>query len=279
MAGPELLTATAPDGARLAAAVHGTAGPLVLMIPGLGATRHVYDPVLPALVGRGLRCAVMDNRGVGESDVTDGPYTMVQLAADAVSVLDALGVDRAHIFGASMGGFIAQWVAIGHPDRVERLVLACTGPGRTNAVKAKPEATAKLLGKGATTPAGAYRIACEVLYAPEFAAAHPEFIEAQVAERARHPVAARAFQGQQAASWGHDAWERLPEIAAPTLVIHGTADVVMPPGNAERLADRIPGSRLVLLEGLGHLLFHEEPDEFGAIVAPFLLGAEDDQEI
>jgi 3-oxoadipate enol-lactonase len=265
------LTAPAPDGVPLAVTVHGDAGALVLLIPGLGATRVVFDPLVRHLIARGLRPAVMDNRGVGASGRSPGPYSMTQLGADAAAVIAALGVGRAHVLGASMGGMIAQHLALDHPARVDRLVLACTGPGRSHAVKADPENTAKLLGRGARNPADAYRMACQVLYDPVFAAAHPDFIEGQIRDRARHPVPAAVFQAQRAASWEHDSWERLPQISAPTLVIHGTNDLVMPVGNGRILAERIPGARLVEMEGAGHLLFHEEPEQFADAVANFLL--------
>jgi pimeloyl-ACP methyl ester carboxylesterase len=265
------LVAPAPDGVPLAVSVHGHAGELVLLIPGLGATRVVFDPLVGHLVARGLRPVVMDNRGVGGSGRSPGPYSMTQLAADAAAVIDALGVPRTHVLGASMGGMIAQHVALDHPDTVDRLVLACTGPGRSHAVKAAPENTAKLLGRGARTAEEAYRIACEVLYAPAFVDAHRDFIEQQIRDRATRPVPAAVFQAQRVAAWEHDTWERLPQITTPTLVIHGTNDLVMPVGNGQILAERIPGAVLVELPGAGHLLFHEQPEDFADVVAAFLL--------
>lgn len=268
------LVVRAPDDVPLAVSVHGSARELVLLIPGLGATRVVFDPLVGYLVARGLRPAVMDNRGVGGSGRSSGPYTMTELAADAAAVIDALGVQRTHVLGASMGGMIAQHVALDHPGKVDRLVLACTGPGRSHAVKAEPENTAKLLGRGARSAEEAYRIACEVLYSPSFALAHADFIEQQIRDRASRPVPASVFQAQRAAAWEHDTWEQLPQITAPTLVIHGTNDLVMPVGNGRILAERIPGAELVELQGAGHLLFHEQPEEFSNAVAAFLFGQE-----
>jgi 3-oxoadipate enol-lactonase len=267
------LTVRADDGVPLAVGVHGEAGAPLLLIPGLGATRVVFDPLIEPLLARGLRPAVMENRGVGRSGWSPGPHPMSRLAADAAAVAGALSpAGRAHVLGASMGGMIAQHVALDHPARVDRLVLACTGPGRSHAVKADPANTARLLGHGARTPEAAYRIATAVLYDPAFAAAHPDFIEAQIRARARHPVPAAVFQAQRAASWEHDSWERLPQVSAPTLVIHGTHDLVMPVGNGRILAERIPGARLVEFEGAGHLLFHEMPERFADVVASFLSG-------
>ena len=267
-------TVAAPDGVALAVGLHGDRGPLLLMIPGLGATQVVYDPVVPSLVERGLRVAVVDQRGVGASGVSDPPTTLAPLAADAAAVVEAVGGDagRCHVFGASMGGMVALHLALDHPGRVDRLVLACTGPGRRG-VRPEPAATEALLGRGARTPEEAYRIACTVLYEPGFAAAHPEFVEEQIRERARRPVPARVFQAQRAAAREHDVLDRLGDVAAPTLVLHGTADAVMPVANGRLLAAGIPGARAVWLEGRGHLFFHEDPAATADAVAGCLLDA------
>lgn len=258
------LTATAPDGTPLAVSVRG-AGPPLLMIPGLGSARRVYDPLVARLAGS-LRLVVFDPRGIGASGITDGPYTMSQLAADAAAVLDAAGEPAAAVWGASMGGMVAQHLALDHAARVSALVLGCTGPGGAHAVRADPEATRALLGRGARTPGEAYRMACSVMYTPRFQAEHPGFIDAQVEERERHPVRARAFSAQYEAVRGHDTWERLGGLATPTLVVHGELDRVMPAANAQVLATRIPGARLELLGGAGHLFFHEDPDRAAALI-------------
>ena len=170
------------DGVRLAVSVQGDGEPL-LMIPGLGATRRVYAPIVPALA-RHHRVIVYDPRGVGDSDVPRGPYPMPRLAADCVEVAAGCGAETFQLFGASMGGLTAQHVAVLHPGRLTRLILAATGPGSHTAVPAQPEATAALLGRGARTPAEAYRMACTVLYAERFRRDHPEFIDEEVAYRA-----------------------------------------------------------------------------------------------
>jgi len=257
------------DGISLAATAHGE-GPALLMIPGLGATRRVYDPLVPLLAER-HRVVVFDPRGVGDSEITDGPYTMAQLAGDAVCVLDAAGEDTAAVFGASMGGMVAQHVALDHPERVAKLVLACTSPGSAHAVPADREATRALLGKGAKTPADAYRLATTVLYTPAFQRSHPEYVEREIAERARHPVRARAFSAQYEAVRQHDTWDRLPSLHMPVLLLHGSDDAVMPAGNSEVLASRIPRATVVILDGLGHLFWHEDPDRSAAAILAFTL--------
>ena len=258
------------DGVRLGVSVHGDGEPL-LMIPGLGATRRVYGPIAPALA-RQHRVIVYDPRGVGDSEVPPGPYSMPRLAADCVEVASACGAETFQLFGASMGGLTAQHVAVLHPGRVTRLILAATGPGRHTAVPAEPEAMAALLGRGASTPEEAYRLACTVLYAQRFQREHPEFIDEEVAFRAAHPIPGRAFTAQFRASRDADIGDRLGEIAVPALVLHGTEDVLVPLANAEALSKLIPGARRYWFDGRGHLFFHEDPELTAAVMVSFLRG-------
>jgi 3-oxoadipate enol-lactonase len=260
-------TIATSDGVRLAVSVHGDGAPL-LMIPGLGSTRRVYAPLLSAL-SRRHRVVVYDPRGVGESEVPPGPYPMPRLAADCVEVAAGVGAGRFDLFGASMGGLTAEHVAVLHRERVGRLVLAATGPGR-HAIAASPETTARLLGRGARTPGEAYRMACTVLYSERFRREKPDFIEAEVAYRAAHPIPGRAFTAQFRASRDADLRARLGEIAAPTLVLHGTEDVLVPLENAETLVRLIPGARRYWFDGRGHLFFHEDPDLAAAVTLSFL---------
>ena len=261
----------APDGARLAVSTWGS-GPVLLMIPGLGATRRVYQDVVPALT-ESLTVVVYDPRGTGESELTDGPYTMAQLAADAAAVVEATARGPVAVWGASMGGMVAMHLALDHPEAVRRLVLACTGPGGAAAVRSDPEATRRLLGKGARTPGEAYRLACTVLYHPAFQREHAEVIEREVSLRERNPISARAFSAQFEAVRHHDVAERLRSLHVPTLVVHGEDDAVMPVGNGRAVASLIPGARLVVLPGRGHMFFAEAPRETAALVTDFVGGA------
>lgn len=263
---------SAPDGAALAVSATGIAGPSMLLIPGLGATRLVFEPLLP-LLSRRHRVISYDQRGVGESQLTDGPYSTEQLADDAAAVLAMLAPRGAAVLGASFGGMVAQQLAIRHGHRVTHLLLAATGPGYAHLAEApRPQATAALLGRGARTPEDAYRLATTVLYSARFLDTHPAFVDDQVAQRAKRPVAARAFQAQFAASRGHDVWDELPSIQVPTLVMHGSDDRVMPLANARLLAARIPGARLCIFEDCGHLFFHEQPAQTVAAILEFVDG-------
>lgn len=264
------MSAIAADGAGLAVSVDGD-GPPLLMIPGLGATRRVFDPLMPALRTR-HRVIRFDPRGVGDSERGTAAITMAALAADAVAVMNASsGREAIDVFGASMGGVVAQQLVADHPDRVRRLMLAATQPPGAHAIPADPASRAALLGRGAHTPEEAYRIASTVLYSPLFQRAHPEFIEEQVRVRAQHPVPARVFRDQLAAmSAASGLWDHLPAIVAPTLVMHGTADLVSPFENAGLLVRRIAGARLRAFDASGHLFFHERPDESARVVTEFL---------
>ena len=265
---PERVTATTHDGVDLAVYVAGDGAPL-LLIPGLGARSTVFDPLAPEL-SRRHRVITFDPRGLGDSG-NGGAVTLANMALDAVAVLDAADVETAAVFGASMGGLIAQHFVVDHPERVARLMLVATAPGGGHGVAANPADRAALLGKGARTPEDAYRMACSVLYSPQFQRTHPAFIEAQISERARNPVGPRVFSAQiLAMSQPDDSFERLTGVTAPTLVMHGTGDVVTPYENARILAQQIPGATLRPFDGCGHLFFHERSTETARVVDEFL---------
>ncbi len=269
---PPAITALTTDGVRLAAAVEGE-GPPLLLIPGLGATRRVFEPITPMLARR-HRVITFDPRGVGDSEPGEATLTMPLLASDAEAVLDAVDVVRADVFGASMGGVVAQHVVINRADRVASLILAATSPGGAEAVPADPRVTAALMGRGARTPEEAYRIACTVLYSPQFQRTHSDFIEEQVRARSAHPVRGRTFSSQlHALETAGDINIRLRGVATPTLVAHGTLDAVTPIENADVLASLIPGARRRWFEDCGHLFFHERPEESARVVDEFVRDA------
>jgi len=266
-------TVRAAGGTTLVAAVEGD-GPPLFLIPGLGATRRVFDPITPALARR-HRVITYDPRGVGESQLGSATLTLPLMAADAASVLDGASEPRADVLGASMGGVVAQHLALDSTDRVRALVLAATSPGGGKSIPADPGATAALMGRGARTPEEAYRMACTVLYSPRFQRTHQEFIEAQIRMRAEHPVRGRVFSAQlRALETAPDIVDRLRSLRIPTLVVHGTADVVTPVENAELLASLIPGARHRWFEDDGHLFFHERPEESARVVDEFLRAAD-----
>jgi len=236
-------------------------GPPLLLIHGLGYGRWGWEPVVAPLA-RSFDVLLFDNRGIGESDAPPGPYTAAQMASDAVQVLDEAGVERAHVLGTSLGGMVAQELALAHPARVDKLVLACTTPGGARA-HPTPEQTMRLLENGATL-----RDFVENALEPDPRAALVERILEHRLATAQPP---EAWMAQAAAGAGFDAYERAGSIAAPALVLHGEGDVVVDPRNAALLAGLLPHASLELFPGTGHLFFWQQPERFVGLVEDFLL--------
>ena len=182
-------------------------------------------------------------------------------------MLDAAGIERAHVVGTSLGGMAAQELAIGRPERVDRLVLVCTTPGGAGAYPL-PAPTLELMALAPSLePAVALKLFVENALG---AAPDPALVDRIMAHRLAAPLDPAGWQAQAAAGACFDAFERLGEIAAPTLVLHGTADAVVDERNADLLGTRIPDARVERFEGAGHLLFWEQPDRFAAAVRGFL---------
>jgi pimeloyl-ACP methyl ester carboxylesterase len=239
-------------------------GSPLLLIQGLGYGRWGWDPIVPGLDAEHLVIA-FDNRGIGESDKPEGPYTAAQMARDALQVLDEAEIDRAHVFGASLGGMIAQELAVIAPERVDKLVLGCTTPGGPDAVP-MPEVTLALLAEAASlAPEVALRRFVENALGENPPA---ELVDELFALRVLNPPDPAGWQSQAAAGMGFQGVE--DEITAPTLILAGTADNVVDYRNAELLAGRIPGSRVELFAGAGHLFFWEQPDACVRILNDFL---------
>ncbi|MGZ8783788.1 MAG: alpha/beta fold hydrolase [Gaiellaceae bacterium] len=238
---------------------HGEGAPL-LLIQGLGYARWGWEPVLEPLA-RSFDVLLFDNRGIGESDAPPGPYSVGDLVSDALQVLDEAGVQRAHVLGTSLGGMVAQELALTAPDRVDRLVLACTTPGGPESFP-MPEQTVKLMTSGATL-----RQFVENALAP---GADDEIVERILRHREATAQPLEAWGSQAAAGATFDALSRIERIAAPTLILHGTEDVVVDSRNSALLALRISDARVELFPGAGHLFFWEQPDRFVQVVREFL---------
>ena len=240
----------------------------VLLVMGLGVSATGWWRTIPVLA-ESRPVIAFDNRGVGRSDRPPGPYSTPEMATDAIAVLDAAGFDRAHVYGISLGGAIAQEIALRHPDRVAGLVLGATLPGGERTVM-PDEATLAFFRRRAEMPAyEAVWASVPYSYGAETRREHAQRIADDLEQRLRFPVEPEPYMAQLAASLGHDAGDRLGEIEAPTLVVHGEADAMVPAGNAQVIADAIPGSRLELWPGASHLYPTDEP-EADRSVARFL---------
>jgi 3-oxoadipate enol-lactonase len=233
-------------------------GPPVLLIMGLGMNATAWWRTAPVLAQAGLRVIAFDNRGVGRSERTPGPYTAAGMADDAVSVLDAAGVERAHVYGISLGGMIAQEVALRHPARVRALVLGATTAGGDDLVPASEDVNAFVRLRARMTAEHAVWASVPINYSRRTRLEGGDRIAEDVERRLRYPIEAEYYSAQLAAAHGHDA--RVEEIRAPTLVVHGDEDVLIPPANGERLAALIPGAELFMWPGAAHLYFTDEPE-------------------
>jgi pimeloyl-ACP methyl ester carboxylesterase len=253
------------SGVRIAWERRGS-GPPLLLIHGLGYGRWGWEPVVDALA-EAHEVVLFDNRGVGASDAPLGPYNARMLAEDAVSVLDAAGLERAHVLGTSLGGMVAQQVALDWPDRVDKLVLACTTPGGELAAP-MPEQTVRLIQESPALPREvAMRRGVENALAP---GADPATIERIMEHRVATAQPLTAWLAQAAAGISFDVWSRVGEIRSPTLVLTGDLDVVVDPRNSDLLAEGIPDALLEVFPGTGHLFFWEAPEKFARIVKEFL---------
>lgn len=255
------------DGATIWWEAEGS-GPPVLLIMGLGYPGDMWYRLVARLAPR-FRTIRFDNRGVGRTGVPAGPYPVAVMAADALAVLAAAGEPAAHVVGASMGGLIAQELAITAPERVRSLVLLCTHPGLPHATMPEPEALALVAARASMTPEEAAEASVPFVYAP--GTPRPR-IEEDFAVRAQLPTDPAGYAYQAAGSAPFDRYDDLGRIVAPTLVVHGTDDRLVPAGNAKILADAIPGAQLALIEGASHILFTDQEEQVGDLLLGFLHG-------
>jgi len=242
------------------------AGAPILLIMGLGYASCMWHRTRPVLSAT-YRTIAFDNRGVGRSDVPPGPYSIAAMASDAAAVLGAAGVQRAHVFGVSMGGMIAQEFALKHPERVQSLILGCTAAGSSTAILAEPAVLATLQAISSMAPEQAAEAAVPFLYDP---ATPRRLIDEDIAIRRPWFATKEGYLAQLLAIIGWESFSRLPQITAPTLVIHGKADQLVPAGNAEIIAARIPEAQLVLLDRAGHLFSTDQTEAAHRALLDFL---------
>jgi 3-oxoadipate enol-lactonase len=253
------------QGARIYWDEQGQGSP-VLLIMGLSYPSYMWHRTRPVLTAH-YKTIALDNRGVGRSDVRSGPYPIALMASDAAAVLDAAGIESAHLFGISMGGMIAQEFALQYPKRVRSLILGCTGAGGPTAVRAEPAATQMLMTRDKMTPEQAAEAPVPFIYD---SATPRERIDEDIA--IRRPWFPRP-EGYVAQLQGIIAWEaysRLSGIAAPTLVIHGENDRLVPPGNGKLIAERIPGAKLVMIPHASHLFLTDQTEVSHQAILEFL---------
>lgn len=241
-------------------------GDPVLLIQGLGYARWGWEPLVPALAEH-FRVITFDNRGIGSSTIVPGPYTATEMADDALAVLDAADVGSAHIVGTSLGGMIAQELAIEHRHRVARLVLISTTPGLPDAHPIPPTTVQLIADSVGMAPEVALRKFVINALGPE---PGPELIETLFQKRMANPPDPVGWAAQAGVGAGYTGGRRAEQITAPTLLITGTEDRVIDHRNSELLAAMIPDSRLLLVPGVGHMVHWERPATVGDAIIEFL---------
>lgn len=249
--------------------VEGKGKETVLLIMGLGGRAADWGERFPEQLAERYRVVRMDNRGTGSSTASDEPFTLEDLAADAVKVLDAVDAARAHVVGVSMGGMIAQLVGLEHASRCRSLVLLSTHFGGLEVVPPTPQALELFQPPRGTTPEAITRRSMITLTAPGFARARPDVIEDLVRAAVREPTSRRVFSTQLNAILASDRSSRLADLRVPTLVVHGDKDLLIPVDNGRSLAARIPGSRLVILDDCGHFPASEKAEPLADLVLGF----------
>ena len=241
-------------------------GEPILLIMGLAYPSQMWYRTRPLLASR-YRTLALDNRGIGQSDVPQGPYPIALMASDAAAVLDAAGIESAHLFGVSMGGMIAQEFALQYPKRVLSLILGCTAAGGPTAVRAEPEAIQMLMRREKMSPEQAAEAAVPFIYDPTTARAR---IDEDLAIRRPWFPTPEGYASQLQGILAWEAYSRLSGIDAPTLVIHGESDRLVPPGNGKLIAQRIPGAKLVMIPHASHLFLTDQTEVSHHAILQFL---------
>ena len=244
-------------------------GDPMILIRGLSSNADHWYAQVPDL-SKHYRVITFDNRGIGRSSDPGGTFTIRDMAADVAALMDALGIERAHVMGLSMGGMIAQELAIQHPQRVKGLILAVTHCGGKQQVKATDEVMETIQRMTIDDSMEARIKAAAVFFAPQTLSENIAVIQEYATVSMKHPAGGEILQRQLNAIQGHDAFDRLHLIQAPTLVLTGAQDVLIPPENSKILADHIPNAEYIVIKGGGHQILIEQPEACNRAMIDFL---------
>ncbi len=259
------------NGIRIHYEEQGEGEPLIL-INGLAFPMDLWFAQIREL-SKDFRVIALDNRGIGLTDKPDEEYSIALMASDTVGLLKALGIAKAHVAGLSMGGFIAQEIALSYPDVVDRLVLVATGMGGPRCLElGKPfwdQVTAAIKGK---SPEQVYRIDMTMMTAPGFARKYPDIFEQSIAMRMKHLQPFYAFKRQLAASSVFDSNNRAQNISCPVLIILGKDDPLFPIPLAQDFRQQLPGAEMIIYEDCGHAIPLEKAEELSRDIREFLKG-------
>ncbi|HKR01218.1 MAG TPA: alpha/beta hydrolase [Pyrinomonadaceae bacterium] len=255
-------------GAQLYYEIQGEGEPLIL-IPGFGAGRWIWFKQTPAL-SEHFRVITFDPLGIARSSGGDDVVSMGRLADDVAQLLRSINVERAHVVGASFGGFVAQEFALSHPSMTDALILCCTSFGGTGHVPPTPETLFALASTKGLNTSERVRENLLLAFSREYVEAEPAEIEHVINLREANFVPEHVYLHQLQAAVSFDASARVHGIKARTLVITGDEDIIVPAENSRNLATRIPGARLRVIPGGSHTFFIEKADEFNRAVVEFI---------
>jgi 3-oxoadipate enol-lactonase len=260
------------NGVELAYEARGSGAPLV-MIHGAQGDQTMFAGLASACAS-GFCVLTFDQRGSGLSEKPDVDYSIAMLADDTAALIDSVGFSPAHVIGVSMGGMIAQELALRHPGKVRSLVLGCTTPGGLKAIRNDQSAFARAYSLAPMTAEDRGKALAEAVFSKGHLARHPEIIPAMIEARRNRPIDPAALSHRMAALAVHDTYDRLPQIGCPTLVITGKDDALIPWENSRLIVERIPGAKLEVLEPAGHCFWLERPEESLAAIMRFLSAQE-----
>lgn len=259
---------------EMAYQVHGK-GPALVMIMGFRGTMDLWDPNVIKALSTHFKVIVFDNRGMGGTTAGNREFTIEQFADDTAGLLDALGVDRAHVLGWSMGTEVALELTLRHPDKIDKLVL-CAGDCSMQAFPPAPDVLEKLYDTSGSPGEQGERLLA-LMFPQDWLKEHRVYIK-EVFSRSMASSSPENIRRQAAAM---DTWkgcaDRLPQIKTATLLVTGTEDVLTPPQNSYMLAEKLPNARLVTLENAGHGVIYQYPERFAQIVIGFLEGTSEKQ--
>jgi len=244
-------------------------GPPLLMIMGLTANLDWWPPELLEALEKRYRLILFDNRCAGRTPPGDGPFTMRQFARDTAGLMEALGVERAHVMGVSMGGMVAQELALNHPEKVDRLVLCCTFCGGVHAAMPGAGVLVKMA-RRSPDPEVQARRALSVLFSEEWLSEHTDTFENFLGRVSKAYMTPENARRQLGAVLRFNTYGRLGGIDVPTLIMCGSDDILVLPRNSRILASRMPDSRLREFTGAGHGFIHQCHEDVVAAVDSFL---------
>ena len=256
------------NGLNLYYEIEGDGAPLVL-IPGFAAGRWIWFKQTADL-SRHFRVISFDPRGVSASDKPEGAQTIGLLADDVAHMLETIGIESAHVVGASFGGFVAQEFALKYPAMTRKLVLCCTSFGGPNHVVPAPETLQALASTKGLNSEDRMRENLLLAFTPEYVQTQVDEVDLIVHLRATNEVPEHIYLSQLQAAMSFNVESRLAEIKSPTLVLSGDADIIVPVENSQNLAEKIPGARIHIVVGGSHTFFIEQAGEFNRIIREFL---------